>query len=827
MKVGKKSSRRKGNKRRIEGNKRQWLVAIGAAGAVIGYTIGPDRHLHKIYASDLSIRKGVIARLKDAGSSPIDFNIQPGLLGDVLDQLSRKAGIVIRFQSEEIRSLRSNGVIGNYSIESALKIALKDTGTSFVFIDQRTIFISVTADSAQVEVNSEAGPEVVFSPKFPEPLKNTPLTVNVIGAAAIRQQGATTLRDVLANVPGITLTAGEGGAPAGDNLVIRGFSARNDIFIDGSRDLGAQSRDPFNLEQVEVVKGPSSTYTGRGSTGGTVNLVSKVPVPKRVVGLTLSGGTSDFKRALADVNLSFNSSIAMRVNGLAHDSDFPGREAVASRRFGFAPSITFGLGTASRLTAAYFNLTQNNISDYGIPWVPATNNALAAYRDRPAPVRRSTFYGFISRDKERLRSDLFTLRYEREFNDRISLRQQVRYGYSRRDSIATPPRFDSNNSTTVRREMRSWLVYDDVLDSQTDLTFRFSTGKFRHSLVAGGQYSYEKSHRILRTAPISLTTLHNPNPFDVYTGTITVNPLEPKLTADTGALYFLDTIDLFSRLQFVGGLRFDIFDVKGRNVNTSVSPNVFFTLARIDRMLSGRAALVYKPTDEGTIYLSFTSSTNPSLEGLLYTPADVRTPPERTSNVELGAKWVIFRDKLLLTTAVFRIEKFDARTPSLIAGEPPTLDGDQRISGFELGASGNITRNWQFSGGYTFLDSEIVRSNTAPTIVNGISFREFGKRLINTPKNSLTLWTTYRLDKFFFGGGARYSGKRYGNNINTRFVDPFWVADGLVSYRLNRRIDLKLNINNLFDKYYIDRIGGGHIIPGAGRSLAVTTEIHF
>lgn len=818
--------RRRRNKRKNRSSK-NWLVAIGAAGAMIGYAVGPNPQTQKVYAANTVHHSGFVLRTYDSGGSLIELNIPPGPLGDVLDELAKQARITIKLQSEELRNIRSSGVVGNYNLETALKIALKDTGLSFIFLDPRTVFVSVTAQSAEVEIRNDAGPEVIFSPKYPEPLKNTPQTINVITAETIRQQGATTLRDVLANVPGITLTAGEGGAPAGDNLVIRGFSARNDIFIDGSRDLGAQSRDPFNLEQVEIVKGPGSAYTGRGSTGGTVNLVSKVPGPRRAIGMTFSGGTSDFKRASIDANIPFNSSIALRVNAIAHDSKFPGREAVGNRRFGFAPTLIFGLGTASRLTVSYFTIGQKNTSDYGIPWVPATNNALIAFRDRPAPVPRETFYGFKARDRERLRSDLLTLRYEREFNDRVSLRQQFRYGYSRRDSIATPPRFDNNNSTTIRREMRSWFVNDDIADSQTDLTLRFATGALKHTLVGGGQYSFEKSRRILRTAPNALTTLLNPNPDDRFAGVIVINPLEPKVDAHTAAVYFLDTIDLTRKLQFVGGFRWDRFKVSGRNVNTSVLPNVFVPVDRIDRIISGRAALVYRPIDDGTLYISLTTSANPSLEGLLYTPADSRTPPEKTRNLEIGTKWSILKNRLLLTGAAFRIEKFNARTPSLIAGEPPTLDGDQRISGFEIGASGSITRNWQVIAGYTFLDSEIVRSNTAPTIVNGIPLSEVGKELINTPRNSLSFWTAYNLDRLFFGFGSRYTGRRFGNNINTRVVDAFWVADGLISYRLSRRVDLKLNANNLFDKYYIDRIGGGHIIPGAGRSLVLGMDLRF
>jgi catecholate siderophore receptor len=228
--------------------------------------------------------------------------------------------------------------------------------------------------------------------------------------------------------------------------------------------------------------------------------------------------------------------------------------------------------------------------------------------------------------------------------------------------------------------------------------------------------------------------------------------------------------------------------------------------------------LIFKPLENGSVYASFGTSANPSLEGLLYSPADVRTDSEKTRTYEIGSKWDLFGNKLLLTGAFFHVEKTNARSPALIPGEPVTLDGDHRVRGIEFSATGNITRNWQIFSGYTFLDSEIIRSNAAA---------EVGKELINTPHNSFNLWTTYTWNKLFFGGGPRYVGKRFGNNINTRFVDSYVVVDALVSYKFTKNIDLRLNLNNIGDKYYIDRIGGGHIIPGAGRVVMLSSGFNF
>jgi catecholate siderophore receptor len=291
--------------------------------------------------------------------------------------------------------------------------------------------------------------------------------------------------------------------------------------------------------------------------------------------------------------------------------------------------------------------------------------------------------------------------------------------------------------------------------------------------------------------------------------------------------YAFDTIKFNERLEFVGGLRWDHFDVAGTALNTTVTPNRLDPVGRLDKIFSGRAALILHPVEYGSIYGSFGTSANPSLEGLSYSPATAAVGPEKTYNYELGTKWDLFRRRLLLSGALFRVDKTNARTPGLPGEDPVVLDGEQRVDGIELSATGNITRSWQIFAGYTLLDSRVRRSNTAPTIVNGVPIYELGKELINTPRNSFNLWTTYSYKKFFFGGGPRFVDKRFGNNINTRFVDSYWLIDAVASYKITKNFDLRVNMNNLADKYYIDRIGGGHIVPGAARVITISTGFNF
>lgn len=785
---------------------RYWIVAIGAMGALIAY-IPANSHNVVLGKARIDDKPAVTEQQRQ-----ILFDIPADTLEAVITRFQKLADFQVVIPNDAMRSIASPGVRGNYSAEQALREILRGTGISYRFTDKRTAILEIHADSEQVEVRDDTQP-VLSSPKYTQPILDTPQTITVISKEVMEEQGATTLRDVLRNVPGLTITAGEGGNPAGDNLTLRGFSARNDIFVDGVRDISPQARDPFNLEQVDVVKGPGSTYTGRGSTGGSINLINKTPGLRRSFSGTLDFGTDATRRATADINLPIGDTIGFRLNLLGHHSGVAGRDVVKFDRWGVAPSLTLGLGKPTRFTVSYYKLKQDNISDYGIPWVPATNNVLVEFRDRPAPVPRDTFYGFRDRDFEKLDSNLVTLKFEHDLNDALSFRNQLRYANSSRDSMATPPRFASNDSTVINREMRSWITEDKVWDNQTDFIARFNTGGVEHALVSGVNFARENNTRLTRTAGNTQTTLLNPNPDDIFTGPITVSPIVGDVTANSQAAYVFDTATLGSKWELNGGLRWDRFDADG--ITTTGTP-----VSRVDRMLSMRAGAVFKPLPQGAIYASYGTSINPSLEGLSYNTANTVIDPEKTYTLEGGSKWDFFDRRVLLTGAIFRVEKLNARTPGILPGDPPqVLEGKQRVDGVELSLEGSITKAWRMLAGYTFLDSETIDSNTPA---------EIGKELVNTPRNSFNLWTTYSLPSgLHFGGGARFVGRRWGNTINTRFVEGYWTFDVMASYPLTEHIDLKLNLYNLADKLYFDRLGGGHLVPGPGRSAMVSTSFRF
>lgn len=748
------------------------------------------------------------------------FDIPAGPLDAALQAFETVTGLKVQLEDDAIGYVESPGVSGLLTADQALDRLLEGTTVTFRFLNAATVALEFRM-SDTVDVVSQAAPS---SPKYLEPLRDIPQTLTVIPQGMIEQQGATTLRDVLRNVTGISIQAGEGGGGLpGDNLAIRGFAARSDIFVDGVRDFGAYSRDPYNVEQVEVVKGPASLYAGRGSTGGSLNLASKSPNLGVSHTAAFSAGTDEFSRATVDVNqpLQGIDGSALRLNLMWNNADTPGRNEVTSRRWGVAPSLAFGLGTPTRVTLSYSHLDQDNVPDYGLPWVPNTNVPLAEHRDDAPPVDFDNFYGLTDRDYEKTTTSLATAELEHDVNDSMTLRSLVRHGRSERDSIITAPRFASPDSTDLNRQLQSRDLEDTILAFQNDLTATFETGALGHSVVAGVEATRETSENHARTGPAApLADLYDPDPSAPYSGPVTRTGARTEGRADTGAVYVSDTVKIGERWQVTGGLRFDRFDMDFDSVAVDGAVTPF---ERTDEELSWRAGVVFKPAPNGSVYAAAGTSFNASAEGatgLSLTTATVSLEPEENRGYEVGTKWDFLGARMNVNAAVFRTEKTNARTPGIAPGDPVTvLQGEQRVDGLEFGISGRIADRWQTFFGYTYLDSEVVKSNTPA---------EVGKELANAPDHSATLWTTVRVgSKVELGGGAQYVGDRFNSNSGVRVAPDYLLFDAMASYDFSERFSLRLNLSNLTDERYIDRVGGGHFIPGAARSASLTTGIRF
>jgi catecholate siderophore receptor len=645
-------------------------------------------------------------------------------------------------------------------------------------------------------------------PRFPEPLKDTPQSITIVPQQVIREQGGTTLRDALRNVSGIGIQAGEGGGAQGDNFTLRGFNARNDIFIDGVRDQGTYFRDAFNIEAVEVLKGPSSTFFGRGSTGGIINQSSKTPRLDRSYSGAFNGGTDVYFRGTADINQPLNfisPTAALRLNLMAHRNDVAERDVIENMRFGFAPSIAFGLGTPTQLTFSYLVQREDNIPDYGFPFGPD---------GEPVRVKRHNFYGFKDDDYERTLTNIGTARLDHRFSDQLSLRNTIRFSHVDREVTPSIPQLDLA-TLTVNRSRPRRDTQESILSNQTDLTAKFDTYSFKHTLTTGMEVSRE-SFDVLRFASnaasgVPPTDLFNPNFNQSLAGaTKTVNAKSDTTSLGFG-IFAADQIKLNRYFDIVGGLRWDYFGTKFDN---KISPDNF---DRADKMLSYRGGLIFHPTQSQSYYFSYGTSFNPSAEALALNANNQGTAPEENEIYEIGGKLELTQ-ALSLQGAVFRINKKNARVNDPILGIQ-VLDGKQRVQGFEIGLAGRVLPGWNVFTGYTFLDSEFVKS-TDPEVV--------GNDLQNTPRHSANLWTTYDfLENWQIGGGPTFVGGRYANNQNTNKVDSYVRWDSTIAYKVNEKVELRLNAQNMTNAFFFESVHPSHIVPGAGRTFIFSTSVKF
>jgi len=663
------------------------------------------------------------------------------------------------------------------------------------------------------------------SVKFPRPLLDTAQTINVISEEVIQQRAATTLRDVLRNVSGISMQAGEGGAPAGDQFAIRGYSARTDIFVDNVRDFGGYTRDPFNLEQVEVVKGPSSDYSGRGSTGGSVNLVSKAPGLTDSTRSNIIAGSDSYSRATLDVNRTLDGidNAAARVNLMVHDQDVAGRNEVNNSRWGVAPSIAFGLETDTHVTLSLFHMEQDNVPDYGIPWVRDSREGLEEYLNAAPPVDFDNWYGLKARDFEKIETTLGTVRVAQKLTENMDLRNTTRWGRTYRDSMITAPRFVREEGVAaIRRSDEKYRDDEDsIISNMTDLVMTLNSGAVEHKLLLGTEVSLEAEKRYtqaLTGEDSPSTDLFNPNPNDPYLENYQRTGTASTADSTTFAAYLSDSVQINEQWQVNGGLRWDRFKLE-------YIPDGGVLMERTDTMLSYRAGVVFKPVSEGSFYLGYGTSFNPTAEALSIStssrqPGIADLDPEENRSIELGTKWELFEGRLLTSAALFRTDKVNARTQD--PDDPNdllVLDGEQRVQGVELGASGTIGDRLSLNAGYVYLDTEVLKSKDPA---------EVGQALPNSPEHSFNLWGNYTVtDKLQLGLGAQFVGDRY-NNINNLIVAPdYWVYEASAVYAFSNNIAAQFNVQNLTDEEYIDYVGGGHFIPGLGRTALLSLNFNY
>ncbi|WP_428825459.1 TonB-dependent receptor [Azonexus sp. IMCC34842] len=705
------------------------------------------------------------------------------------------------------------------------------------------------------------------STKFTAPLLDTPKTVTVVTQEVLKQTNAASLQEALRTTPGITFGMGEGGTPEGDSPVIRGFSAQANTFIDGLRDPSSQSRNMFAVEQIDISKGADSAFSGGGAVGGSINLTTKNARLGSFNEASIGLGTDKYVRATADLNQQLTDNAAVRINLLKETGDVAGRNEVDYDHLGVNISAALGLGGPTRATVGFYHYETDDMPDYGHPY----NNPYAATNPQsvfngdggPLKVDRDNFYGLTSRDFRKTEVDSGTLKIEHDINGKWTIRNAMRFTKSLNDYVVSNPG-DSNGLNIsnislgtnglagtaippgyLNRNSKNRHSTTEAFVNATELTGEFFTGSVKHNIATGFELSRTETDNRgylvtganiagLQVAGAPLASISNPDPNAAWNGNISRTSVGAKIDTTSRGIYLFDTATLSKQWLLNLGLRYDHFSSRsdgysttGYTAGSTTTVYVPVNLRSDSGFASYQAGLIYKPLENGSIYLNYATAANPSgvsasdgTDNLAVTNQDLE--PEKVRNIELGTKWNLLGNKLSLTAAVFKLDKTNAKV-AIDANTWATV-GKQETEGYELGFAGALTDKWQVFGGYTHLKSELVEVGAlAANQVNK------GKQFPNTPEDSFSLWSSYKvLPKLTLGGGAYYVSKVYGNTANTKWVPEYWRYDAMASYEVARNFSLRLNIQNLTDKTYYDRAYTTHMVSVApGRQAIMTANFKF
>ncbi|MXP63481.1 TonB-dependent siderophore receptor [Roseomonas sp. M0104] len=670
--------------------------------------------------------------------------------------------------------------------------------------------------------------------RLPGSVQDTPQTINVIPREVLEQQNVTTLEEALRNVPGITMSIGEGnGGVAGDQFRIRGFAAQNDIYVDGLRDFGAYTRDAFTYEDVAVLKGPSGYALGAGSVGGGVAVNTRLPHLGNSYSGVATGGMGPYARGTLDLNRQIGETTAIRLNLMGQSSEKVGREDVDSRRWGIAPSIAFGLGTDTTLSLHYQHYEYDNATDAGVPVATLPGRTigrpLTEYR-----LPRGTWYGFSS-DRDEVTVDQVTARLSHTASDWLTLQNDTRLSFVDRDfaysiascNAACLGNYLAGRPATVALSGAGNPYHQETwaIQNVATATARFTTGPLRHELVAGVDISYEDFDRtgygIVGDRPA--TSIFGGNrDLALERGTASYSR-QAGITTYAGFLN--ERLWLTPEISLIGGLRVSRYEVDYDAITygSGATQDIKTDATVVDP----RASLVWQPAPNQTYYFTYSTSSTPP--GYLFTtfPASASNyqqgfDPERNTLYEVGAKVSLLDNRLGLYGALYRIDKSNA-TQAGVDGELVQTSDEQRNQGIEIGITGQITPAWTINANYTAMDSETLSSTNAAAV---------GKRVQYVPENAASLWSTYEFNKgqawnLLVGGGITWRDQVYLNNTNTNEAPANLAFDAVVSHRINDHLRLQVNGYNLGDALNYDAVFGNRAIPSPGRTVLFTLAADF
>jgi len=687
--------------------------------------------------------------------------------------------------------------------------------------------------------------------RLPGRVRDTPQVVNVVTQEKIQEQNAQTLEQVLRNVPGVTMSSGEGnGGLSGDQFKIRGFEAKNDVYTDGLRDFGVYVRDSFAYEGVQVFKGPSSESFGMGTVGGAINTQLKKAHLKDELYIEGQAGTSPMGRAMVDWNKQLSETSAMRFVAMGHLEDVAGRDNVENNRAGFLGTVSLGIGTDLTWDFSYLYQHGDRSPDYGVPMVARGTASL----DNPAlpitefGVDRESYYGKRG-DHDVFNTHALTSKGKWEANDTWTVYNDSRFSYYDRDFATTNPAcaytagdppapscasfffagqpaflsgFGGGNSNY---EQESWGI-----QNITTGVAKFDTGTWRHELVLGLDMFYQHNERDTFSTPEKNTAAANMvdvrRPGLTFDMPFTSVPNGSREGRGTNIAFFAsDRVWLTDQFSVLAGGRVDYFDAKYETDTTE-------PVDTDSTEFSPKVSLIWEPQKNQSYYVSWARSFTPPgqfVTNSAMAPINGAQPnldPETSDLYEVGGKWDLLDDRLGLTAALFQIDKSNAHYTDPVTGDQMETGERHRVRGFELGVSGLVTDDWRVGAAYSYLDSE-VRSATGTGAAN------IGNEVGYVPQNAFSLWTSYDASRLFdlegklnVGGGVFYQDSYFTGSNNANKIPSSFSLDAFAAYEY-KDYKIAFNASNLTNETNYTAGFSNRAVVAPGRSFTLTVGRKF
>ncbi len=731
------------------------------------------------------------------------------------------------------------------------------------------------------------------SGKFPEPLLNTPKTVTAISREVLADENATSLKQAVLNAAGVTLGTGEGGNAFGDRFFIRGFDTRNDVFIDGVRDSGVSVRENFFTEQIEILRGPGSSFAGRGTTGGAINIVTKqANTDQSFYNMDTTFGTDDTKRVVLDVNQVISPTFAIRAGGLFQDADVAGRNYTTDDRGGGFVAMKWTPSDAVKVTTDYVHTDIHGLPDFGVPYYRPGENGISSQVFRstvggPWPsygANSSSFYGFVNRDFFSVQQDIGTVNTEVQITPDLTLSDKARASHSLLNYIGTIPERPSvvgATAGTLTANPVSRYQPTDVIDNQSEATYKFDTGGWHHTAVGGIEISRERSSidsytglssegtasigSFSSSGSASGVSILNPqDTFVAFPGSRSLTGKPTDISIDTTSAYLIDTTNYRDLLILNGGVRVDDYKIKTAGFGTVNGTSTWGSQAAESVMPNFNVGLTLKPLPITSFYASYATSSDPvgsefdgtsanygGLAPVVNGNSNQVFGPMKNSAIELGNKWELFNRHLLLSGALFETQVTNAResvnvtsaanqTPACpynaTVGSVPCISAGAayEIHGIDLEASGKITDKWSVFGGLVLMKSEVTRSLVPPANTTLYS-TNVGLPLANVAHQSFSLLSKYQIDDMWeVGGQAVYRSKIYGGTMlaanQGTSLPSFWRFDAFAEARIDKHWTLKLFVNNIFNTLYYTALyqsATPFVLEAPGRTAQVMLSARF